>query len=70
MDGGFLHNPTKGLYMCLYLAYNGPDIVLIPRKLDIVECSGMTPLTDALHFIGISVYSSVTYYMTEAFQSL
>ena len=40
------------------------------ETLDIIECPGMSPFTDALHFVGIRVYSLVIYYMTEAVQSL
>ena len=38
--------------------------------LDVVECPGTSPFTDALHFICICMYSSAIYNMTKAFQSL
>ena len=40
------------------------------EALHVIKCPGTSPFTDALHFISICVYSSVIYYMTEAFQSL
>ena len=36
----------------------------------VIKRPGASPFMDALHFISIHVYSSVIYYMTEAFQSL
>ena len=40
------------------------------EALYVIKHPGMPPVTDALHFVSIRMYSSVIYYMTEAFQSL
>ena len=40
------------------------------ESLYIIKHPGMSPFTDVLHFVSICVYSSVIYYMTDAFQSL
>ena len=40
------------------------------EALYVIEHPGASPFMDALHFISIRVYSSVIYYMTEAFKSL
>ena len=40
------------------------------ESLYVVKRPGMSPFMDVLHFVSIHVYSSVIYYMAEAFQSL
>ena len=40
------------------------------EALYVVKRPGMSPFTDALHFVSIHMYSSVIYYMTEAFHAL
>ena len=71
MDGRFLHNPKAALYMRLYIWHvMGQILHQSQEMLHVVKRPGTSPFTDALHFITIRVYSSVIYYMTEAFQSL
>ena len=78
--GQIVHQSQEALYVverpgaspftdALYVVER-PGASPFTDALYVIERPGVSPFMDALHFVSICMYSSVIYYMTEAFQSL